>query len=172
MQNLEDTGPGSRGQPTPQDSQETTYSHKVPPAEPIAQETTEAWLTHKQYESFPKEGILSSPPCIHLADRELVDRTAELHQELAVVWKLNHMPWGGRRGPLCLRTQPRGKALALPPAPTVSCGTNDFTCPRSGRTCTLGMFGWLVILYVISLVGPNKTHLFRSILSWRVLGNL
>lgn len=105
------------GQLTLQDSQETTSSHKVPPAELTPQETTEAWLTHKQYEASPKEGILSSPPFIRWADRELIDRTAELHQELTVIYKFNHIPWGERRGPLCLRTQPGEKhwpCLQLP----------------------------------------------------------
>lgn len=80
------------GQLTLQDSQEATSSHKASPAELTPQETTEAWLTHKQYKASPKEGILSSPPFIRWVDRELIDRTAELHQELTVVYKLNHIP--------------------------------------------------------------------------------
>ena len=52
-------------------------------------------------------------PFFFLEDRELADRTAEQHLELTVVWKLDHIPWGGRGGLLCLETQPREKALVL-----------------------------------------------------------
>ena len=109
MQNLEDTGSGSRQVSDPPGQSRGYLQPQGVPCRTHAPGNHRG-LAHSQTVRGLSQGGNSIQSTLYSLGRQRAYRQdSRLHQELTVVYKLNHIPRGERRGPLCLRTQPGGK---------------------------------------------------------------